>query len=46
MCANYDPMAEIACEAFPQFPKPNFDFPIETRLRRADSEEKRRLTPD
>jgi hypothetical protein len=30
MCANYDPMAEIDFEAFSQFPKSNFDFPIET----------------
>jgi hypothetical protein len=30
MCANYDPAAEIDFEAVTQFPKPNFDFPIET----------------
>jgi putative SOS response-associated peptidase YedK len=30
MCANYDPTAEIDFEAFSQFPKPNFDYPIET----------------
>jgi putative SOS response-associated peptidase YedK len=30
MCANYDPAAEIDFEAFTKFPKPNFDFPIET----------------
>jgi hypothetical protein len=30
MCANCDPTAAIDLEAFSQFPKPNFDFPIET----------------
>ena len=30
MRANYDPAAEIDFEAFTKFPKPNFDFPIET----------------
>ena len=30
MCAIYDPAAEIDFEAFTKFPKPNFEFPIET----------------